>query len=231
MGNASKAPKPASTINAAKTASANRASGGSYKTVAGLVEAEIVERKSRFISHLTHVDSEEEARAFIDRIREEHQQARHNVYAYLLRNGRTRYSDDGEPAQTSGLPTFEALEHAGLADIAVVTTRYFGGVLLGTGGLVRAYTSSCNAAIRTARIIEVCSCIDLSLDVSYDMHSSVQRIIANSSATTLSCDYSQHVSLRLRCREEDAETLRLALIEATRGQVPIELSAPHEATL
>lgn len=205
--------------------------GKSYRTVSGLVEAEIVEKKSRFISHLAHVESEEEAREFIDRIRDEHQQARHNVYAYLLRSGRTRYSDDGEPAQTSGLPTFEALSHAGLADVAVVTTRYFGGVLLGTGGLVRAYTSACNAAIKAARIIEVCSCIDISLDVPYDMHASVQRTIAESTATTLSCDYSQHVSMRLRCREEDAEPLRLALVEVTRGQVPISLSAPHEATL
>lgn len=205
--------------------------GGSYRTVSDTSVAEIIEKKSRFISHLTHVESEEEARAFVERIREEHRQARHNVYAYLLRSGRTRYSDDGEPAQTSGLPTFEALAHASLADVAVVTTRYFGGVLLGTGGLVRAYGSACNAAIRAARVVEVCRCVDLSLEVPYDMHAPVQRAVAEGGAATLACDYSQHVSLRLRCREGDAEALRLALVEATRGQVPVSLSAPHDAIL
>lgn len=207
------------------------AEGSCYKTVSGSVEAEIVEKKSRFIAHLEHVESEEEARAFVQRIRDEHPQARHNVYAYLLRSGRTRYSDDGEPAQTSGLPTFETIEHAGLADAAIVTTRYFGGVLLGTGGLVRAYTKAANEAIKRARIIEVCSCVDVSLDVPYDMHAAVQKVVGDTGAAVMACDYSDRVSFKLRTREEDAEALRTALVEATRGQVPITLGDPHEATL
>ena len=113
----------------------------SYKTIVGTAQAEYEEKKSRFIGQVAHVETEEEAVAFLDGIRSANPMARHNVYAYVLRaDNRVRYSDDGEPARTSGLPTLDVIEHAGLKDVICVTTRYFGGTLLGTGGLVRAYT-------------------------------------------------------------------------------------------
>lgn len=117
-----------------------------YKTIQGTAQARIEEKKSEFIAHAAFADTEEKALAFLNGIRAKHRTANHNVYAYILRDGaRMRYSDDGEPAKTSGLPTLEAIRHAGLVDCIVVTTRYFGGTLLGTGGLVRAYTAAANA--------------------------------------------------------------------------------------
>ena len=118
-----------------------------YKTIAARAEAEIVEKKSRFIGQIAPVATEEEALAFIAEVKAAHRMARHNVYAYVLRGGRVRYTDDGEPAKTAGMPTLQAIQHAGLEDVAVVVTRYFGGILLGTGGLVRAYTDSKKAVI------------------------------------------------------------------------------------
>ncbi len=123
----------------------------SYRTIEGAAQAEVVEKRSRFIAHLAHVGDEEAALRFLQEVRTEHAQARHNVYAYVLRGGRVRYSDDGEPPQTSGMPTYEALAHAGFVDVICVTTRYFGGTLLGTGGLVRAYTQACQKAVAAAR--------------------------------------------------------------------------------
>ncbi len=123
-----------------------------YQTVAGTATARIEEKKSEFIAHISFADTEEKALAFLNAVRAEHRTASHNVYAYLLREGaRMRYSDDGEPAKTSGLPTLEAIRHAHLTDCVIVTTRYFGGTLLGTGGLVRAYTAAAGAAIAAAR--------------------------------------------------------------------------------
>ncbi len=113
-----------------------------YRTIRGTAIGEYEEKKSRFIAQLAFADSEEKAVAFLEQVRAANRTARHNVYAYRLREGnRERYSDDGEPAKTAGTPALEVLQHSGLTDLIVVVTRYFGGVLLGTGGLVRAYTN------------------------------------------------------------------------------------------
>ena len=138
-----------------------------YATISGRSIAEIEEKKSRFIAHLAHVESEEEALSFLEEIRTEHRMARHNVYAYILRgegaSERIRYSDDGEPQKTAGLPTLQTLQHAGLTDIACVVTRYFGGTLLGTGGLVRAYTQATQSAIAKSKRVTVSVCLDITL--------------------------------------------------------------------
>ena len=106
-----------------------------YRTIRGTAIGEYEEKKSRFIAQLSFADSEEAAVAFLEKVRAENRTARHNVYAYRLREGnRERYSDDGEPAKTAGTPALEVLQHSGLTDLIVVVTRYFGGVLLGTGG-------------------------------------------------------------------------------------------------
>ena len=145
----------------------------SYTTIEGRAVAEIEEKKSRFIASLAHVETEEEALAFLEEIRAANRMARHNVYAYILRQGgagaagRVRYSDDGEPQKTAGLPTLEVLQHAGLTDVVCVVTRYFGGVLLGTGGLVRAYTQSTQAGIDAAQLVVVSRCVDLRIRIAY----------------------------------------------------------------
>lgn len=135
------------------------------KTVVDLVKGEIVEKKSRFIAQIKHVETEKDALDFIKDVKKEHSQARHNVYAYIISGKkeiddagsvcqsceRIRFSDDGEPSQTAGKPTLNALISYNLSNVACVVTRYFGGILLGTGGLARAYFSSVKDAIETAR--------------------------------------------------------------------------------
>ena len=127
-----------------------------YRTIAGRSTAEVEEKHSRFIAVAAFADSEEKALAVLEEVRAAHRTARHNVYAYVLREGsRTRYSDDGEPAKTAGLPVLDAIRHAGLTDCIVVVTRYFGGILLGAGGLVRAYSHTCALALDAARVCQM----------------------------------------------------------------------------
>ncbi len=104
-----------------------------YKTLRGTSTFEYEEKRSRFIATASFADTEERALAVLNSVRAANRTARHNVYAYVLQNGRTRYSDDGEPAKTAGTPVLETINHAGVADVIVVVTRYFGGILLGTG--------------------------------------------------------------------------------------------------
>ena len=131
-----------------------------YRTIRGTAIGEYEEKKSRFIAQLSFADSEEKAVAFLEQVRAANRTARHNVYAYRLREGsRERYSDDGEPAKTAGTPALEVLQHSGLTDLIVVVTRYFGGVLLGTGGLVRAYTTATARALEAAEVVTVRSVV------------------------------------------------------------------------
>ena len=117
-----------------------------YTTVAAPAQDEFVERRSRFIGHIAPVTTEEEAMAFLKALRDKHYDARHNVFAFVLRDGRSRFSDDGEPSGTGGKPVMDVITGAGLSDVAVVVTRYFGGVLLGTGGLTHAYSQGASLA-------------------------------------------------------------------------------------
>lgn len=200
-----------------------------YRTLQGEAEAQIIEKKSRFIAHVSHVETEEEALEFLERIRGENQQARHNVYAYLLRTGRTRYSDDGEPAQTSGLPTFQVLEHAGLADVICVTTRYFGGILLGTGGLVRAYTQAAQAGLAVARIVQISRCVDASVVVPYPEYDAVLRRAQELGAQVQGSEYSDVVRLEVRVLAESADELAQALTEVSHGKAALTLTDPFDA--
>ena len=202
-----------------------------YKTIEGMVEAEIVEKKSRFIAHLSHVSTEDEALAFIDKIKTEHAQARHNVYAYILRGGRIRYTDDGEPSQTAGMPTLEALQHAELEDVACVVTRYFGGVLLGTGGLVRAYTQAVQSAIKVAHIVSIASCVDITVDIPYSFYEQATRLAGLHEARIMQTDYSDKVSVRYRILAENADELRGALVDLLRGDEKISMSDPFDSAL
>lgn len=202
-----------------------------YRTIASPATAEIVEKKSRFIGQIAPAQAEEEALAFLEAVRAEHRMARHNVYAYVLRSGRVRYSDDGEPPQTSGMPTYEALAHAGLVDVICVTTRYFGGTLLGTGGLVRAYTQACQKAVAAARVVVVSECRDVSLGVPYDLYQAVLRAAEGPGVTVASTDFAECVRLAFRALDEEAEGLRARLVEATRGKCPIEVGPVYEGAV
>lgn len=204
-----------------------------YATIAGRCVAEIEEKKSRFIAHLAHVESEDEALAFLEEIRAEHRMARHNVYAYILRgegaSERIRYSDDGEPQKTAGLPTLQTLQHAGLTDIACVVTRYFGGTLLGTGGLVRAYTQATQAAISESKRVTVSVCVDITLRIAYPLYDQMVRIAADCSAKTLDTQYADAVTLTLRMLEGTQEPFLAKVTELCHGQEDITISKPLNA--
>lgn len=204
-----------------------------YATISGRAIAEIEEKKSRFIGHLAHVESEEEALAFLDEIRTEHRMARHNVYAYILRgegaSERIRYSDDGEPQKTAGLPTLQTLQHAGLTDVACVVTRYFGGTLLGTGGLVRAYTQATQAAIAAAERVTVSVCVDIVLRIAYPLYDQTVRIASDCGAKTLDTQYADAVTMTLRMLDGTQEPLLAKLTELCHGQEEVTVSKPLNA--
>ena len=171
----------------------------SYTTIDGRTVAEIEEKKSRFIASLAHVETEEEALAFLDEIRVANRMARHNVYAYVLREGgagaagRVRYSDDGEPQKTAGMPTLEALQHAGLTDVICVVTRYFGGVLLGTGGLVRAYTkAAADAAAKITKAVMTPGTV-FSAECDYSSAERLAKLIADAGGSVENTVYTENV--------------------------------------
>lgn len=204
-----------------------------YVTIEGMATAEIEEKKSRFIAQLAHVETEEEALVFLDEIRTKHRMARHNVYAYVLRgegaSQRIRYSDDGEPQKTAGMPVLQTIQHAGLTDAIVVVTRYFGGTLLGTGGLVRAYTQSTQAGIEAAKLVTVSRCVDIRLSVPYPQYEQVVRIAADVGAKTLDVVYTDKVDVSLRMLDGTQEPFLLKMTELFRGQEQLEVSEPLDA--
>ena len=205
-----------------------------YRTIEGRATAEIVEKKSRFIGQIAHVETEEEALAFLNEVRTEHRMARHNVYAYVLRGengaaGRVRYSDDGEPARTAGTPTLETIQHAGLVDVAVVVTRYFGGILLGTGGLVRAYTQATQAAIEAAQVVTISCCVDVLAEVPYSLYESTVRVAEAAGAKVIESDFGAAVALTLRVLDGTQDELVRALTEATSGVAEIMVGDPFDA--
>lgn len=205
----------------------------SYLTIEGCASAEIEEKKSRFIAQIAHVETEEAALEFLSTIKAEHRMARHNVYAYILRGSgasdRIRYSDDGEPQKTAGLPTLQVLQHAELTDVIAVVTRYFGGTLLGTGGLVRAYTQATQTAIEAATLVTISRCIDISLTIPYQLYDQMVRIAADEQAKTISTTYTDTVHLVLRMLEGTQEPLLKKVRELCHGNEQIELSEVFDA--
>ena len=207
----------------------------SYTTVHGRACAEIEEKKSRFIANVAHVETEEEALAFLEEIRTEHRMARHNVYAYVLREGgagslgRVRYSDDGEPAKTAGTPVLEAIGHAGISDVIVVVTRYFGGILLGTGGLVRAYTAAASGALQSAELVTMRLVVDCSVRLPYALLEQAQRVVSASGAKLSDPVFDDAVTLQWRMPAGTEGPLCQKLGELTRGSAEISVSEPEFA--
>jgi len=186
--------------------------------------AEIVEKKSRFIAHLASVSTPEEANAFFEGIKKQYWDARHNCTAYVIGKDAsfTRCNDDGEPAQTAGLPMLEVLLHSEVRNVAVVVTRYFGGTLLGTGGLIRAYGQAVKEALLNSEIGEEIEGIMLTVEVEYTQLGKVQYSLAQLQVETVDSVYEQNVILKLRFREELLGKVEDELINVTNGQVKIK---------
>ncbi len=198
-----------------------------YRTIEGSATAEIEEKRSRFIANAAFVDTEEKALEFLNSIRAQHRTARHNVYAYVLREGsRMRYSDDGEPAKTAGLPVLESIQHAGLTDCIVVVTRYFGGILLGTGGLVRAYTESAASALKAAKVVTVRSCVTVTVQVDYSLYERAMLLLQGAGAKINEPIFEDKVTLTAVLPEGDEVGLPTAFQELSRGAVVPILSKP-----
>ena len=200
-----------------------------YKTIRGTATFEYEEKRSRFIATVSFADTEEKALAVLNAVRTANRTARHNVYAYVLQNGRTRYSDDGEPAKTAGTPVLETIGHAGVADVIVVVTRYFGGILLGTGGLVRAYTAAASGALQSAELVSMRLVVDCKVRVSYAQFEQAQRVIAAAETRLDEPIFDDAVTLCWRMPAGQEEALRTALNELTRGGAEVEISAPQYA--
>ena len=200
-----------------------------YKTLRGTATFEYEEKRSRFIATASFADTEEKALTVLNAVRAANRTARHNVYAYVLQNGRTRYSDDGEPAKTAGTPVLEAIGHAGISDVIVVVTRYFGGILLGTGGLVRAYTAAASGALQQAELVSMRLVVDCSLRVPYALFEQTQRMVAASGAKLQEPVFDDAVTLLWRMPSGEENALCQSLSELTRGGAQVEVSAPSYA--
>jgi len=186
-----------------------------YVTVAAAAQDDFFEKKSQFIGHIAPAATEEEALAFLAQVRQQHRDARHNCYAFRLKNGVKRCSDDGEPQGTAGVPMLEVLEREDLSDVVVVVTRYFGGILLGAGGLVRAYAHAAKLAVDAAHKQVMSPAVILRLDLDYSQYGRVQQLLGRYTYQLLSSDFGAQVSLRLLLLASQEQDLCEQLRELT----------------
>ncbi|MDR0325824.1 MAG: IMPACT family protein [Oscillospiraceae bacterium] len=189
----------------------------SYRSVAKRGGDEFVEKGSRFIGVCAPVSGEEEAKAFVASVRGEHPGASHNVYAYRLRDGVCRYSDDGEPSGTAGAPAFEVLARREVVNAAVVITRYFGGTLLGAGGLVRAYAKASAMALDAAEVVEMRPWRAGAVAVPYALYEQAARLLGATGAKDITPDFGADVTVLFTLPEEDWGAMAEALRELTAG--------------
>ncbi len=178
-----------------------------YVTVKQAARAEITEKKSRFIASMCHVESEEEAAAFISSVKKEYYDARHNVYAFILNNGFKKYSDDGEPTRTGGFPVLEMLEMEGITDCVCVVTRYFGGTLLGTGGLIRAYTKAAKDCLLECGLLKKTMCDIIEIRCDYTFLSKAEHILKTGNYTVEGIEYGEKAVIKVICEKEKTELL------------------------
>lgn len=195
-----------------------------YRTVKQEADAFFLEKKSKFIGSCRPVSTEAEALAFVERVRGTYPDASHTVYAYVLREGGVqRFSDDGEPQGTAGIPVLETLKKAGLTDIVVTATRYFGGILLGGGGLIRAYSHTASIAVAAAQKIVMRECLCLSLRCDYAMYGRVGAVVPECGGTVDGTEFLEQVEICFHLEAALLPALLKRLADATNGAcVPTE---------
>lgn len=192
-----------------------------YKTLRQSASDEFIINKSRFIGYGSPAQTEEEALAFLKGIREKHKDATHNCYAYVIgRNaGTMRYSDDGEPGGTAGLPMMEVLKAQGVVNCCVVVTRYFGGILLGAGGLVRAYTQGCVTALKASGVVVMEPSQQYLCEVGYPLWDKVQYALKSLPVQLLGSEFTTAVTFTILAREKDAQQVLDTLTRVTDGKI------------
>ena len=194
-----------------------------YLTLARPGQGEYEEKKSRFLGKAVHIESEEEAAAFIAGIRKQYYDARHNCYAWVLGEGseRKKSSDDGEPSGTAGQPILRVIEGSGCTNVLVIVTRYFGGTLLGTGGLVRAYTQAARAALENAQTARMCLCRKLAVTVDYGALDRLMYALRRDGIEPQETEYGAKVTLHLIIEEKQGDTVENMITALTSGDAEI----------
>lgn len=191
-----------------------------YRTVAKAAEITMIERKSKFIGRIKPVSSSEEAEAFIDEVRKEHWDASHNVPAYIIGTNQEvqKYSDDNEPSGTAGLPMLEVLKAHEVVNAVVVVTRYFGGTLLGRGGLIRAYGGAAREALMKAGIVRMVPAREVAVTVDYVFSGKVQNELLNAGIIIADTEYLADVTFHLLLFEEQMKSTRQMIQEYTANE-------------
>lgn len=199
-----------------------------YKIIEYGGTGEVEEKKSRFIAHVAAASTEEEALAFIEAKKKQFWDARHNCYAYVLGEQAQimRFSDDGEPTGTAGKPILEVLMGSGIRNLVVVVTRYFGGTLLGTGGLVRAYTQAAQAGLAASSVRTMCYGYKITAVTDYNGIGKIQYLLGQRGIPVEDSDYAEQVTVRFHIAYEEKDTVVHAVTEATAGKAQITVSEP-----
>lgn len=195
-----------------------------YRTPAGSGQDEFTEKRSRFIGYVQPVTTEQEALDFIAAIKSKHWDAKHNVYAYCLREGNIcRYSDDGEPSGTAGIPVLNVIQKNALTDCVIVVTRYFGGILLGGGGLVRAYSHAASIGVNAAGTAVMRMCAQCQLSCDYNQYGRIHSLIPESGGIVTDSNFGAAVEMRFIMAKEDFEAFLPKLADASNGSVTAEM--------
>lgn len=204
-----------------------------YKTILKTATTEFEEKKSRFITNIKPVSTEEDAIAFINEIKTKHWNASHNVYAYSINNDTLvqRYSDDGEPSGTAGMPVLEVIRRTGVQNLVVVVTRYFGGTLLGASGLIRAYSHGASLGVEAAEIITRKMCVNINIMLEYTLFGKLQNMLMTNNNIIKDIQYGQDVELTVLIEEGSEEALIKDIIENTNGRSIIECGEKEYITL
>lgn len=194
-----------------------------YKTIRKRAESSFTQKKSEFIGYISPAETEEEAIAFINEIRAMHRKATHNCYAYILRNNNTsRHSDDGEPGGTAGMPIYDVLSKNGITDVVCVVTRYFGGILLGTGGLVHAYSKGASTALANSDIVTMEVADSLKISCDYTMYGMIGSVLPEYEAIIRNTEYSDIVCVYADVKAELTAELISKLIDKCNGKVDVK---------
>ena len=197
----------------------------SYRTVSETGLGEYTEKKSRFLGEIVHVETEEEAAAVVAAARKKYYDARHHCYAWILgADGAVKKaSDDGEPSGTAGIPILKVIDGAGLRNVVVVVTRYFGGTLLGTGGLVRSYTQAAQAAVANAQIARMCRCRVYRIGISYPLLDKLLYYLRTESIEPYEQEYTDSVSMKITVREEMADMVAAGITSLSGGSAVLDV--------
>ncbi len=194
-----------------------------YLTIEAPVSAEIVEKKSKFIAQIFPVETEEQAFEQLEKVRKENRDARHNVFSYRIANGPERASDDGEPSGTAGVPILDILRGKDLQNILVVVTRYFGGILLGTGGLVKAYTDSTKDALQKINVVEKILQSQVEVEVPYTYNDKIVYYCKNNDYKILETKYEENAKIYIAVKNEMAKKFENNILELTNREAKIKV--------